>query len=288
MANEFKAESGAYSVITDREATGDKSVTLDKDEKAVLLSKYRAESITRAGGGPADGKPDKQEFNIYDFKAKKYKKELLALKFPKAKGNELRLYFSKSTGFYPEPGDTFFIFTQQNEDLPFIGFTSNIDWSVFSDIGEKAVQYENNYLIDEDDAEYQKAVNSPKPPMKLRSTQGFQYERSPVLAVEALEAAGYTCENNPEHTTFISASTSKQYMEAHHLIPVSKTEYFESSLDVVENLVSLCPNCHRKIHFAAEVEKKEIIANLYAKREDALQKAGLIASLEEIYNLYGA
>ncbi|MCE0554185.1 restriction endonuclease [Bacillus thuringiensis] len=32
---------------------------------------------------------------------------------------------------------------------------------------------------------------------------------------------------------------------------------FENSLDVVGNIVSICPNCHRLIHYGRDKDKKK-------------------------------
>ena len=45
-------------------------------------------------------------------------------------------------------------------------------------------------------------------------------------------------------------------MEAHHLIPLRMQHDFENSLDVVGNIVSICPNCHRLIHYGRDKDKK--------------------------------
>ena len=50
-----------------------------------------------------------------------------------------------------------------------------------------------------------------------------------------------------------------QFVEVHHLIPMEKQNDFEDSLDVPENIVALCPNCHRKIHLASKSEKQPMI-----------------------------
>ncbi|WP_158138911.1 hypothetical protein [Vibrio metschnikovii] len=46
----FNATQGAGSEVTIREATGDKSVTIDQSEKAVLFQIYPSTTFTRAGG----------------------------------------------------------------------------------------------------------------------------------------------------------------------------------------------------------------------------------------------
>ncbi len=81
------------------------------------------------------------------------------------------------------------------------------------------------------------------------------------------------------------------YMEGHHLIPctVSNTERFWSkkrNIDCPENIICLCPICHRRIHFGRKVEKDHIIRSLYNKRKSLLQNVGIEISIDELLALY--
>ena len=62
-------------------------------------------------------------------------------------------------------------------------------------------------------------------------------------------------------------------MEPHHLIPLQFDEEFEKSLDVQANIVSLCSECHNRIHYGAHPEK--IITELWNQRKDELREAGI-------------
>lgn len=73
-------------------------------------------------------------------------------------------------------------------------------------------------------------------------------------------------------------------MEPHHLIPLEFQDYFEYSLDVEANIISLCSNCHNEIHYGENY--KELITILYNERKEQLNKCGLVVSLEELYKMY--
>ena len=75
-----------------------------------------------------------------------------------------------------------------------------------------------------------------------------------------------------------------QYVEPHHLIPISYQDYFDNSLDVEANIVSLCSNCHNEIHYGQDSGR--LIEQLYKKRREELKKAGLDISLEQLLDLY--
>ena len=103
--------------------------------------------------------------------------------------------------------------------------------------------------------------------------------------------SNFLCEADPSHQTFMT-SKGVPYMEGHHLIPCTaknaKTFWKRvgKSIDCVENIVCLCPTCHRKIHFGSEAEKRSIIKLLYNKQHSKLKKAGLDISEKEIIGLY--
>ena len=73
-------------------------------------------------------------------------------------------------------------------------------------------------------------------------------------------------------------------MEAHHIIPLSAHEQFEYNLDVDANIVSLCPNCHRKLHFGRDIKIE--LKKLYDLRKDKLIKSGINISFEKLLDLY--
>ena len=73
-------------------------------------------------------------------------------------------------------------------------------------------------------------------------------------------------------------------MEAHHLIPMSAQNDFENSLDVDANIVCLCPNCHRKLHYGNQIDEELKI--LYEKRKELLNKSGIMISFEDLIKYY--
>lgn len=102
----------------------------------------------------------------------------------------------------------------------------------------------------------------------------------------ALSRAEYQCEVDSNHITFISQSSKENYIEAHHLIPFQVQDDIDYNLDVTHNIISLCPNCHRKIHFASFDDKKEMLKILYEKHEVGLKKVHLDIGLDSLYVIY--
>lgn len=111
------------------------------------------------------------------------------------------------------------------------------------------------------------------------------YSSSNVKA-EAKKIAGFKCELNDQHETFISQSTNTLYVEAHHLIPFAKRSKFDINIDILENLVALCPNCHRKIHLSKNDDKVELLTKLYNSRADKLNKESIHISIQNLMSYY--
>lgn len=85
-----------------------------------------------------------------------------------------------------------------------------------------------------------KTRNKPKVVYRLV----HDYNRDPDVVAEALCRAESFCEKCKEKAPFLKRSNGKPYLEVHHIIPLS-----QGGLDSLENVISLCPNCHREIHF---------------------------------------
>lgn len=117
-------------------------------------------------------------------------------------------------------------------------------------------------------------------------TNSNRWNRSADIAHEAIVSANNECFFDKNHTTFTSRRSSKPFMEAHHLIAMEHQNRFEFSLDVPENILCICPNCHRKIHHGAEKEVKPLLDLAFGIRSKDLTKRGLDISLEELYSLY--
>lgn len=103
----------------------------------------------------------------------------------------------------------------------------------------------------------------------------------------ALEKAKYTCEFNPEHETFISPQTGKQFMQAVHLIPISSQNSFENSLETPANICCLCPNCAARMHHGSDADRQEMLMQMYMKHKTELEKAGLSVTLMELFKANG-
>jgi 5-methylcytosine-specific restriction protein A len=125
----------------------------------------------------------------------------------------------------------------------------------------------------------------PRPePKKIGNSE--KYLSNPNRARNALWNANFKCEIDSNHITFINKKTHKQYMEPHHLIPMNTQWAFEFDIDVPENILCLCPTCHRKIHLAEDEQKREILLHAFNMRKDALPKRGISIDFETLFAFY--
>ena len=89
------------------------------------------------------------------------------------------------------------------------------------------------------------------------------YPRDPAVAKRALSRANHLCEVNSGHLSFLRRNGNVLYMEPHHLIPISFTDYFGVNLDREQNIFSLCSNCHNQIHYGTKKDIRELITRLF-------------------------
>ena len=158
----------------------------------------------------------------------------------------------------------------------------------FSKAREKRLYFENDTEYDVDvnnDVETVAVADVPQKKLNAELVNGSpRYKRDPRIGRYAIECAGYKCEVDGTHRTFISRGSDKPYLEAHHLIPISAQDKFEYSLDVPANIVSLCSTCHNEIHYGKNAKK--IICYLYNDRKERLDKAGINIDADELLRLY--
>lgn len=110
-------------------------------------------------------------------------------------------------------------------------------------------------------------------------------KRDAQRAANALQNADYRCEYDETDRTFLRKN-GKPYTEPHHLIPISRYADFKCSVDVEENIVSLCSHCHNLLHYGRMEDKEKILKKLYNERITMLKKAGLDLTFEQLKSYY--
>ena len=110
-------------------------------------------------------------------------------------------------------------------------------------------------------------------PRHIPIKPGTTLIRDTVKITQAKCLCDYHCQVDEHHITFKAASTRKNYVESHHIIALSCQNDFEYSLDVLANIIVLCPNCHRKLHYAVREDRIDKLYKLYDTRYERFNNA---------------
>lgn len=124
------------------------------------------------------------------------------------------------------------------------------------------------------------------PPPRATPTGSGGYRRDPNVCAQAQRDADFRCEVDSQHLTFTSRVSRSNFVESHHLVPMSAQGEFDVSLDVRENVVALCPTCHRLLHHGLAIQIKPILRELLAKRYEALRSRGIMVDANWLFGVY--
>ena len=176
----------------------------------------------------------------------------------------------------------------------------------YPDLDKQIIAYIEGILEDllDDDIEEQKTIQRSEPatPQELQGSadrqlnivdgsQGKAIAKDGRLSKAALERAKYLCQINPKHETF-TTTRGVPYMEGHHLIPCTITNakhFWEKdgkNIDCVENIICICPNCHRAVHFGDESTREAIVKTMYDQQAEQLILTGITITEEGLLALY--
>lgn len=177
-----------------------------------------------------------------------------------------------------------------NGDLIDVNLASNVDVSVssgsdLSDCTAEFIEDTINDYIDDESVSHATGYenksdieqsNNRAPELKENSGRSHRYKTDPRLSKTVINQAGYICQLKGkvggDHETFDSKQ-GYRYVEAHHLIPMKAQKDFPNiNLDRTENIVALCPTCHRAVHLGTKEEKMKHLKPLYDERMPLLQQ----------------
>ena len=86
------------------------------------------------------------------------------------------------------------------------------------------------------------------PPERIE-TQIYRYNRNRDVVEERLNRAKGICEECKCSAPFNRKKDGSPFLEVHHVQPLS-----QGGLDIVENTIAVCPNCHAEIHDKMELD----------------------------------
>lgn len=116
--------------------------------------------------------------------------------------------------------------------------------------------------------------------------QGKRYKTNPRISKTVIEMSGFKCQVDDKHITF-HTTKGTLFAEAHHLIPMSfQDKFLPHNLDRKENIISLCPTCHRATHLGNKKEKEDRLKLLFGIKLKELEKAGIEIDFDTLIKLY--
>lgn len=272
----FQADAGAYSPVTDTEVD-DGQVTVSGHEKELVVGHFGEANLAKFRGNDATlqaaGLDARHDFRLFPTGSVVKPK----LKYPKATGNELRLYFNADE-FVVKTGRTWGVFLRNGEIWIY-----QMPISLHNQIAAGKVSgADRSDTVEEETDDYQALINSNAPEQVVSTSKAWK--RDPQVAARAVAAKGYLCELAPEESTFVSRRTGQPFIEAHHLVPMKEQEAFDINLDREDNVCALSPFAHRKIHHGKFEDIEGDIRELAKSRQALLDELEL--SVEELLTFY--
>ncbi len=274
----FGSTRGAYSKVTNDEFNKSQVTFVGAEQD--LAESFFGNRLDGHHGSieaiRASGFDPEFEFRIHPSGAVKR----LTVSYKTNRAGELRFYARKDV-FKPNPGEYWCIF-QRGDEIWLGSFT---DWTLAA-INDGILQPRPRALILEPEIDsYQDLINL-NDPAKVQTTL-LRWRRNPNVAATALKNSGYVCEVHPEYPSFFFRGTSRIFVEAHHLIPMSLQDQFgKKSLDQIDNICVINPLSHRMLHHADFGVIESDLNKLIAKRSGLLSRLGLSKyDILEMYNI---
>jgi 5-methylcytosine-specific restriction protein A len=89
------------------------------------------------------------------------------------------------------------------------------------------------------------------------------FVRNPSIVNEVKKEFNYKCFFNVNHNTFIGLNNNLPHVKAHHAISLFSGYLPPEELDVKENIIPLCGNCHDIIHWGLPEVKLPILNKIW-------------------------
>lgn len=109
---------------------------------------------------------------------------------------------------------------------------------------------------------------------KSQKTEAIVYYRSPYVKELVKQIAKGKCQMCGEEAPFYDKD-KKPYLEEHHVKRLA-----DSGSDTMNNVVALCPNCHRKVHVLNDVGDTLVLEEIAEQNERQYQR--LLAYAEKM------
>lgn len=167
----------------------------------------------------------------------------------------------------------------------------------FVDYANSNILYQTNILMpaDEDVVESDDDIDDfndkNRQPQKAYDSKGRKkYKTQKKIRDYVLKQANYICGcHNDKHFYFESVALHN-YVEGHHIIPMNRQEeyYFNYNinLDIADNIIALCPNCHCQIHLGSKKARLKILGEIFVRNFTKLRNINEKISLSLLASYY--
>lgn len=110
---------------------------------------------------------------------------------------------------------------------------------------EKQFQNEVARALNEQAEIRRERLKSAKAIPNKKERVAIVFDRNSDVVAEVLLRANGHCEHCKSPAPFVRRTNNSPYLEVHHIKTLA-----DGGEDTVENAIALCPNCHRRVHYA--------------------------------------
>lgn len=101
---------------------------------------------------------------------------------------------------------------------------------------------------------------------KKRTAEATVYYRDPYLKEIVKRIAEGKCQYCGEEAPFVDKN-NEPYLEEHHVKRLA-----DDGTDSIDNVVAICPNCHRKMHVLNEEKDQKFLLEIAKRNEESLAR----------------
>lgn len=142
-------------------------------------------------------------------------------------------------------------------------------------ISHEMTEQEISKMSDKELARYTAVKNVKREP---KTTEAVVYYRDPYLKQMVKRIADGKCQFCGNNAPF-NDKQGEPYLEAHHVVRLA-----DGGRDAIDNVVAICPNCHRKMHVLNDEVDTIILEGVAEQNKKQLDRIlGVVDKLERKY-----
>lgn len=192
--------------------------------------------------------------------------------------------------FLGRRGNPHFIYILRKEVINALSVLRKTDSPLDDDIDEQLEIYKSDSLRQQAPLSAEESKKAANRPLVYEDHTQHKIKKNIRYTKSALVSANFKCQAG-SHETFLT-NLGVPYMEGHHLIPCTPSnailflDKYNFNLDCPQNIVCLCPTCHRAVHFGSPAVRNAILHKLYSQQKEKLLECGVDLSFELLLSFY--